>query len=102
MDSHSIKENDQIHDLTDAIHEVDSENNSDVIVVDGRGYKNNPSIEKEVYNLVDVLDDHQIGDRIPEDLYARLEDMVENSVRKLLPEIAERIIKAEITKLKEQ
>jgi hypothetical protein len=69
--------------------------------VDGRGYENNPSLEEDVYNLVDVVQDPSWDDRLPEDFYAKLEVLVEKSVRQRLPEIAERIIREEIAKLKE-
>lgn len=101
MDPHSIKEADKVHVLTEAIPNDDHDNHSDVIVVDGRGYENNPSLEEEVYNLVDVVQDPSMEGRLPEDFYARLEALVEKSVRQWLPEIAERIIREEIEKLKE-
>lgn len=101
MDPHSIKEADKVLDLTEAIPDDNRDNHSDVIVVDGRGYENNPSLEEDVYNLVDVVQDPSWDDRLPEDFYAKLEALVEKSVRQRLPEIAERIIREEIAKLKE-
>jgi hypothetical protein len=101
MDANSImKEHKIVHDLTDELQDDINENNQDVIVVDGRGYENDTQIKKEVYNLVDVIDDNQIGDKIYEDIINRLEEIVEKIARKMVPEIAERIIKEEIEKLK--
>lgn len=101
MDAHSIKEADKVHDMTEAIKDDDHDNHSDVIVVDGRGYENNPLLEEEVYNLVDVVQDPSTDGGLPDDFDARLEALVEKSVRQWLPEIAERIIRDEIKKLKE-
>jgi hypothetical protein len=101
MDANSImKENKIVHDLTDELQDDNNENNQDVIVVDGRGYENDAQIKKEVYNLIDVIDDNPMGDNIYEDIINRLEEIVEKIVRKMVPEIAEKIIKEEIEKLK--
>jgi hypothetical protein len=101
MDANSItKENKIVHDLTDELQDDNNENNQDVIVVDGRGYENDSQIKKEVYNLVDVIDDNQMGDKIYEDIILRLEKIVEKITRRMVPEIAEKIIREEIERLK--
>lgn len=101
MDTNFImKENEIVHDLTDELQDDNNENNQNVILVDGRGYENDPQIKKEVYNLVDVIDDNQMGDKIYEDIINRLEEIVEKIARKMVPDIAEKIIKEEIEKLK--
>jgi hypothetical protein len=101
MDANSImKENKIVHDLTDELQDDNNENNQDVIVVDGRGYENDSQIKKEVYNLVDVIEDNQMGDKMYEDIILRLEEIVEKIARRMVPEIAEKIIREEIEKLK--
>ena len=50
---------------------------------------------------VDVVDDDQkINDKIYGDILRRLEAIVEKTAREMIPDIAERIIRAEIEKLK--
>jgi fructose-1,6-bisphosphatase/inositol monophosphatase family enzyme len=55
-----------------------------------------------VYTLVDVIEDHQIGDKIYEDILKRADEIVERIVRRIVPEIAERVIKEEIEKIKNE
>ncbi|MFA5321073.1 MAG: hypothetical protein WC373_00225 [Smithella sp.] len=101
MDANSvIKEDKTIHDLTDAYQEPNNGNNQEVIVIDGRGYENNDQGKKDIYTLVDIIDDSQTGDKIYEDIIKRAERIVENIASKMIPEIAERIIREEIEKIK--
>lgn len=101
MDANSIiKEDKVIHDLTDAYQEPNNGNKQDVIVVDGRGYENHDQKENDIYTLVDIIEDSQTGDKIYEDIIKRAEKIVENIARQMIPEIAERIIKEEIEKIK--
>jgi hypothetical protein len=93
------QENKNILDLTDEI--KDSGNgNQEVIVVDGRGYKKNSHAAEEVYTLVDVVDDNQTQDKINKEILTRSEEIIERIARQVVPEIAERIIREEIEKLK--
>ena len=101
MDENSITDDDKIiHDLKDELPD-NAENNQEVIVVDGRSYENG-SIAKDVYTLVDVIEDHQIGDKIYEDILKRADEIVERIVRRIVPEIAERVIREEIEKIKNE
>lgn len=101
MDENSIiKDNKEVYDLTDELRDENNGNNQDVIVVDGRGYENDSEIKKEVYNLVEVINDNKMGDRIYEDILKRLEEIIERTAAGIVPEIAERIIREEIEKLK--
>jgi len=101
MDENSIiKDNKEVYDLTDELRDENNGNNKDVIVVDGRGYENDSEIKKEVYTLVEEINDNKMGDRIYEDIFKRLEEIVERIATRMVPEIAEKIIKEEIEKLK--
>lgn len=101
MDVNSITgENKEMLDHNEASHDDRNDNNQEVIVVDGRGYENDFPIEKEVYTLVDVIDENQMGDKIYEEVMKKSEEILERIARKIVPEIAERIIKEEIEKLK--
>ena len=101
MDENSIiKENKEVYDLTDELLDENNEIIQDVIVVDGRSYKNDYEIKKEVYNLAEVISDNNNGDSIYEDIIKHVEEIVERIATRMVPEIAERIIKEEIEKLK--
>jgi carbon monoxide dehydrogenase subunit G len=101
MDANSImKEDKNILDLTDEINDPHNGNHQEVIVVDGRGYKKGSSDTEEVYTLIDVIDDNQTSDKINIEIMARSEEIIERIARKIVPEIAERIIREEIEKLK--
>ena len=90
----------KVHNLIDELKDENNITNQDVIVVDGRGYEDDSPINEEVYNLVDVIDEHQLSNKRYEDIMQRVEKIVENITRKMVPEIAERVIKEEIEKLK--
>lgn len=101
MNANSIDhENRKIHNLTDEVEAENNGNHQEVIVVDGRGYENDSQLKEEVYNLVDIIDEHQLDKKRYEDILQRVEKIVESITRKMFPAIAERIIKEEIEKLK--
>lgn len=93
-------ENRKVHNLTDELEEENNGSHQEVIVVDGRGYENDSQLNEEVYNLVDIIDEHHVDNKRYEDILQRVEKIVESITRKMFPEIAERIIKEEIEKLK--
>lgn len=101
MDSNStITEDKNIHNLTDEYEELNNGNNQDVIVVDGRGYENNADNKEEIFTLVEVIEDTQNADKIYEEILKRAAQIVERITREIVPEIAEKVIKEEIEKLK--
>lgn len=89
-----------IHDLTDEYRELNNGNNQDVIVVDGRGYENNADDKKQIYTLVDIIDNPQTADNLREEVMKRAVEIVERVAREIVPEIAERVIREEIENLK--
>jgi len=101
VEANSINnKNRKVIDLIDELQDGNDGNNQEVIVVDGRGYENDSQVNEEVYNLVDVIDENQLSNKRYEDLMQRVEKIVESITRKMVPEIAERVIKEEIEKLK--
>ncbi len=90
----------EIHDLTEALPDDKNDSDQEVIVVDGRGYENDSLIEKEVYMLVDVIEENPAGDQLYEEVMKKSEEILERIARKIVPEIAERMIKEEIEKIK--
>jgi hypothetical protein len=71
------------------------------IVVDGRGYEKEALSPEEIYDLKDVVEDNKVEERLYEAILSRLSTIVEQVARETVPEIAERIIKEEIQKIKE-
>jgi hypothetical protein len=101
MDANSIiNEDDKIHNLTNEYQEANNGSDQDVIVVDGRSYENNSQEKKEIHNLVDVIEDTRNADKMYEEILKRSEDIVRKIALKIVPEIAERIIKEEIEKIR--
>ena len=101
MDENSMSnEEKSIHNLTDEFKESNNGNNQDVIVVDGRGYETNSLNNKEIHNLVEVIENTQAGDTLYGEIMKKSEEIIERIVLQMVPEIAERIIKEEIEKLK--
>jgi hypothetical protein len=101
MDSDStVTEDKNIHDLTDEYKELNNGNNQEVIVVDGRGYENNADNKKQIFNLVDIIENTQTADNLNEEVMKRAVEIVERIAREIVPEIAERVIKEEIEKIK--
>ena len=96
----TVTEDNSIHDLTDEYKELNNGNNQDVIVVDGRGYENNADGNKQIYTLVDIIDNPQTADNLRDEVMKRAVEIVERVAREIVPEIAERVIREEIEKLK--
>jgi len=82
------------------IHEQNNGSNQEIIVVDGRGYENNVNNKREIYTLVDVIEDSQTANNLNEEIIKRAAEIIERITRELVPEIAEKVIKEEIEKLK--
>lgn len=101
MDSDStVTENKNIHNLTDEYEELNNGNNQDVIVVDGRGYENAAEHKKEIFTLVDIIEDTQNADKIYDEILRRTAQIVERITREMVPDIAEKVIREEIEKIK--
>lgn len=82
------------------IHELKNGGSQEVIVVDGRGYENSVNNKREIYTLVDVIEDTQAANSLNEEIIKRATAIIERIAREMVPEIAEKIIKEEIEKLK--
>jgi len=101
MDSDStVTENKNIHNLTDEYEELNNGNNQDVIVVDGRGYENAADHKKEIFTLVDIIEDTQNADKIYDEILRQTAQIVERITREMVPDIAEKVIREEIEKIK--
>lgn len=94
------EDNKKIYDLTDIYEERNGRNNQEVIVVDGRGYERVVKSDKHIYELVDVAEDQPAGSNLNEEIIKRTTEIAEKIAREIIPEIAERVIREEIDKLK--
>ncbi len=103
MDSNSIiKDNKKIYDLTDVSTDAENGNTQEVIIVDGRGYEKSNFEQEEVFTLLDVVDDPQARENLYKEILKRSEAVVERIARQVVPEIAEKMIRAEIEKIKKE
>ncbi|KFZ44556.1 hypothetical protein KD27_05550, partial [Smithella sp. D17] len=62
--------------------------------------ENNVNNKREIYTLVDVIEDSQTANNLNEEIIKRAAEIIERITRELVPEIAERVIREEIEKLK--
>jgi hypothetical protein len=100
MDKDSVAAEDKkIYDLTEVYEEKNGRNNSEVIVVDGRGYERIAKNNKDVHDLVEIVEDRKAVD-INDEIVKKTTEIAERIARELIPSIAERVIREEIDKLK--
>lgn len=100
MDKDSVAaENKKIYDLTEVYEEKNGRNNSEVIVVDGRGYERIVKNNNDVHDLIEVVEDQKEID-INAEIVNKTTEIAERIARELIPSIAERVIREEIEKLK--
>jgi carbon monoxide dehydrogenase subunit G len=100
-------EDKKIYDLTEVYEDnngsglklSDSRNNQEVIVVDGRGYER-VTRDNNIHNLADVVEDTNSSNKLNEEIIKRATEIAERIAREIMPEIAARVIREEIEKIK--
>jgi hypothetical protein len=99
----------RIHDLTDIVEEPEprrSEEPQEVLVIDGRGYEKEPQPEEKIHDLVHLVEENPLPVQpqglSPEEMRKIIVETVERMAREMLPDIAERVIREEIEKLKRE
>jgi hypothetical protein len=101
MNNDSVMADDKkIYDLTDVYEERNGRNNSEVIVVDGRGYERISKNNTDIHDLVDVIEDGKSVDATNDVIIRKATEIAERIAREVIPQIAERVIREEIEKLK--
>lgn len=90
----------KIYDLTEIYEERGERSNQEVIVVDGRGYEKIAKDNKYIHELVDIAEDQPSVDNLNEEVLKQATLIAERIAREVIPEIAERVIREEIEKLK--
>ncbi len=95
-----IPDDKKIYDLTEVYEERNGRNNQEVIVVDGRGYERIAKDNKYIHELVDVAEDQSAANNLNQEILKQVTRIAEKIAREIIPEIAERVIREEIDKLK--
>lgn len=98
----------QIHELTEIYDErkgpdrrsADSKNPKQVVVVDGRGYERSMTRAERVHNLTDIVDGSDLSNQMKEEVMKKAIEIVEKIAKEIVPDIAERMIREEIEKIK--
>jgi hypothetical protein len=107
VDGRLLKPDDRIYDLVEVIDDqagAETKQDREIIVIDGRVYERVWRPGDEVHDLVDTiekgfgrsLDDEGLNDEI----IKRVTEIAERIAKDIVPEIAERVIREEIDKLK--
>jgi hypothetical protein len=101
-----LQPTDQIYDLVEVVEgkSPETKDRQEVIVIDGRGYDRVLRPEDKIYNLYDVFAEGTGPSlregAMDEETRKIVLAMAEKIARELIPEIAERVIRGEIEKLK--
>ena len=108
MDGYSVSAEDKkIYDLTEVYVDnngtgsklSDSRNNQEVIVVDKRGCER-VTRDNNIHDLADVVKDANPSNKLNEEIIKRATEIAERIAREIMPEIATRVIREEIEKIK--
>lgn len=101
-------QNKKIYELTEIYDErnglsritPDTKKSQPVIVVDGRGYERVRCNDDRIYDLMEVVDDNLLALQINDEVMKQAAKIIEEIAREVIPDIAERVIREEIEKIK--
>jgi hypothetical protein len=107
VDGRSLKPSDKIYDLVEIIDEqtgAENKQEREIIVIDGRVYERVWRPGDEVHDMLDTMEKGS-GKSLDEvslnaEIIKRVAEITERIAKDMIPEIAERVIKNEIDKLK--
>jgi hypothetical protein len=107
IDGHLLKPDDRIYELVEMVDGnsgLEAKQDREIIVIDGRVYERMLRPEDKVYDLVDILEKGS-GERLQDsnlndEIMKRVSEITQRIAREIVPEIAERVIREEIAKLK--
>lgn len=107
IDGRLLKPDDKIYNLYNvAIDDVenDSKKDREIIVIDGRVYERVSKTDDPIYELTDVVEkgsrDLLHDPNLNEEIMKKVAEATEKIAKEMIPEIAERVIREEIEKLK--
>ena len=107
VDGRLLKPDDRIHELVDVIDDnagAETKHDREIIVIDGRVYERVSGQGDEVHDVVDAVEKgsggylHDPG--VNDEIIRRVSEVAEKIAKEIVPEIAERVIREEINKLK--
>ena len=107
VDGRLLKPDDRIHDLVDVMDDnagAETKHDREIIVIDGRVYERVLRQGNEVHDLVDPVEKSSGGylhdPGLNDEIVRRVSEIAEKIAKEIVPEIAERVIREEINKLK--
>ncbi|HET6460939.1 MAG TPA: hypothetical protein VFG29_09145 [Syntrophales bacterium] len=107
VDGRLLKPNDRIYDLVDVINDqggTETKQDREIIVIDGRVYERIPRPVDEAQDLVNATEKDSGGSRhdaaLNDEIIKRISEIAERIAKEIVPQIAERVIREEIDKLK--
>lgn len=107
IDGRLLKTDDRIYTLHDVAGDnlvSDAKKDREIIVIDGRVYERVLNSDDAVYDLTDVVEKGSGGfmydPGLNEEIMKAVAETTERIVKEMVPEIAERVIREEIDKLK--
>lgn len=107
IDGRVLKPDDRIYNLVDIAGdtiESDSKKDREIIVIDGRVYERVSMPDDKVYDLTDTVEKGAGGvmydPGLNEEIMKKIAETTERIIKEMVPEIAERVIREEIDKLK--
>lgn len=105
--SPDLSTREKIYDLTDVIDEIEpaeKKGREEIIIIDGRVYERVYGVKEQIYDLKDVVEEGLVPSLIDNDLHDEIirsvNSIAQGIAREIIPQIAERIIREEIEKLK--
>ena len=107
VDGRLLKPDVRIHDLVDVIDDnagAETKHDREIIVIDGRVYERVSRQGDEVHDLADPVEKSSGGylhdPGLNDEIVRRVSEIAEKIAKEIIPEIAERVIREEINKLK--
>jgi hypothetical protein len=107
VDGRLLKPDDRIHELVDVIDDnagTETKLDREIIVIDGRVYERVSRSDDDVHDLMDSVERgsgrslHDPG--LNDEIIKRVSEIAERIAKEMVPDIAERVIREEINKLK--
>jgi hypothetical protein len=96
----AITDDKKIYDLTEVYEEKNGRNGQEVIVVDGRGYERITKDNNNIHAQPTFFEDGLATKDMNDEIIRRVTEIAEKMAREIIPEVAERVIREEIEKLK--
>lgn len=108
MEAFGTVQDKKIHELTEIYDErsgqgrsaTDGKNPQQIIVIDGPGYERVTSNGDKIHDLTEVVEHNHSAPQISDTVMKRTVEIIERIARDVIPDIAERVIREEIEKIK--